>query len=156
MKVYISGPISGKDINEQMKMFETAEICCKTEFGFDTVVFNPFKFTEQKEEKDWGDYMIECLPVLKKCDVIIMLPFWEDSKGSSIEYDFAMKCGLKAYFMDPLATKDHYFFSDINNDYGFHKSPCNECSLARMGMCSYTFGHQYECSSFEGYLKLIR
>lgn len=156
MKVYISGPISGRDFMVQKDLFHRAEVCCRCEFGKDIEIFNPFVFCAQDDSKDWGDYMLECLPVLKKCDVVVLLPDWEQSKGASIEFDFAVQCNLKVFEMNPYATRDKYFISQIRNNYGMPDSPCNtDCMLYRLGNCSYAIDHIYECPSYAGYLKLI-
>lgn len=37
----------------------------------------------------WRKAMDECLPILNRCDGILMIPGWDRSKGALAEWDFA-------------------------------------------------------------------
>ena len=36
--------------------------------------------------------------MLKRCDAILLLPDWKDSKGANLEYEYAKKLGLSVFF----------------------------------------------------------
>jgi len=40
------------------------------------------------------------LEILVKCDVIVMLPYWEYSEGAKIEHQFAKDHGLKIQYLE--------------------------------------------------------
>jgi hypothetical protein len=97
MKIYISGKITGLDIEEAMQNFEDAEVMLN-KLNFDTI-FNPFKVCKDLDPNTatWDDYMIKNIEVLLKCDSIFMLSNWEDSKGARLEFDIAKSLGVKIY-----------------------------------------------------------
>ena len=39
------------------------------------------------------------LEMLRRCDIIVMLPGWEDSEGASAELDVAVECGLEIHYV---------------------------------------------------------
>lgn len=92
-RVYLSGPITGLDREKACKAFKDVEniLLNGTE---NVMVYNPIEFNEYREDKQWKDYMQTCLDVLPQCQVIVMLPGWEESKGAVIEKLYAEGCGL--------------------------------------------------------------
>lgn len=87
-KVYISGPITGVD--NYQEIFERAEMKLET-LGFEPV--NPCKGEEPGHSWEW--YMKRDIKKLCDCDIICLLPGWEESKGAMMEYDVALKLGLE-------------------------------------------------------------
>lgn len=104
-RIYLSGPISGRPIEQARNLFDRAEKYIREKVGVypEVMVFNPLKFTEYSEDKKWADYMHPCLAVLESCDMIIMLPGWEQSHGAQCEYHFACGCGI---LTSHLTTQD--------------------------------------------------
>lgn len=79
MKAYISGPMSGyKDNNFQE--FESAKIWLLKNTQFE--VFSPH---DCEKMPSYEDYMRADIKLLCKCDIIVMLPGWRNSKGATLE-----------------------------------------------------------------------
>ncbi len=93
MKVYISGPISGYDLNERQDTFNRIAVHLR-ERGH--TCFNPI--TNRVPGWGWNDYMRYDIKRLVECEAIYMLKGWVDSKGASIEHDLADKLGLTMYY----------------------------------------------------------
>lgn len=84
MKIYISGPITGKDPEEARRAFETAETEIRAK-GHEPV--NPYKLQciLAPETTTWEQYMRVALALLRECEAICMLPGWGNSQGARIE-----------------------------------------------------------------------
>lgn len=101
-KVYISGQISGLNLDDAMTNFKIAEI----ELYADNVVIkrqyitviNPFDIKPLFGVKKWLFYMIRDVYQLLKCEEIYMLRNWQNSKGARIELAVASLIGLKVTF----------------------------------------------------------
>lgn len=89
-RVYISGAISGKDINEVKLQFAMAESELKKR-GYKTI--NPTKLCPAWF--GWTLCMIIDLIALRFCDYIFLLPGWEESTGATIEFNFSKKWGCE-------------------------------------------------------------
>jgi hypothetical protein len=94
MKIYISGKITGMEIQEAEILFEIAEINLRNK-GFKPI--NPMKINHN-HNKTWQSYMKEDLKALLDCEAIFMLSNWEQSRGARIEHDLALNLGLKMYY----------------------------------------------------------
>lgn len=90
MKIFISGKITG-DSNYKEKF---NKIASKLE-SQGHIVFNPsilpFGLTNEEYIKI-GFSMLEC------CDSIFMLKDWKDSRGATLEYQYAKYCDKNIYF----------------------------------------------------------
>lgn len=91
---YLSGPMSGKP-NSNFPLFQRAAKILR-ERGF--YIVSPVELDEQENtvriEYAWGHYIGRDVTVLiDKCDGIIMLPDWAQSKGARIELFVAITCG---------------------------------------------------------------
>lgn len=107
-KIYLSGPVSGRPLEEARVQFAKAEEFLLKHFGRENIeVYNPMKFNEYAPDKKWQDYMHTCLAVLETCDVILMLKDWQNSIGAKCEYLYAEGCGIERWvmFTDVLADK---------------------------------------------------
>jgi hypothetical protein len=89
-KVYISGPVTGRDFTECKVDFNSAELWL-TGLGYDVV--NPLSY-EVIENGSWEDYMKRDLKMLLDCDYIYLLDGWEKSKGARVEYNVACDVGI--------------------------------------------------------------
>lgn len=92
MKVYISGPITGKPgLNKQA--FSDAEYELEICLGYKTI--NPHIICRYiKPGSSWREYMRVCIAELCECDGIYLLPGWIFSRGARIEYIIAKILGL--------------------------------------------------------------
>ena len=89
-KVYISGPVTGRDMTECKVDFNSAELWL-TGLGYDVV--NPLSYVVI-EHGSWEDYMRRDLKLLCDCDYIYLLDGWESSRGARIEYNVAFDLGI--------------------------------------------------------------
>lgn len=91
-KVYISGPIRGKD--DYRKIFFRVEEHL-TDQGYEVV--NPITIPHDHEET-YKAYMKEDLKALLECDVIYMMWGWKESVGAQFEHKTAQMCGIKIMY----------------------------------------------------------
>jgi hypothetical protein len=91
-KVYISGKISGLDLEEAKNKFETAENALKSS-GYEVV--NPMKLPHNHDKK-WESYMKECIKALMDCTHFYVIPEnLFSSRGAIIEIQLCIDLGLK-------------------------------------------------------------
>ena len=101
MKIYISGKISGIPLDEARIKFENAESDIT---GIGETPVNSMKIGEYHPDKLWHEYMIEDISELFKCDAILLLPCWAESKGARIEKFIADELGLLIFRYDESGT----------------------------------------------------
>ena len=82
LKIYIAGKITGLPLDEARKNFAEAEQKLKL-MGYETV--NPMALERYHPDKEWIDYMIESLELLRKCDGIYLMDNYILSRGAQIE-----------------------------------------------------------------------
>ena len=86
MRLYISGPITG--VKNYKRTFQGAKDAL-TAKGYDVV--NPAELTEVIGDSFSYDEILSIdLDLLERCDVLVQLPGWEKSRGSNIEYGYAL------------------------------------------------------------------
>lgn len=90
MKIYISIPITGKDIRAQKGRAALLERMFNAQ-GFDTA--NPFR-NGLPASRMREDHMRADLKMLLGCDVVFMCKGWTESKGCGLEHEVAEQCGL--------------------------------------------------------------
>lgn len=105
MKIYISGPISGYDLEERKQAFENArkeilDFCErwdeKSGGHTEVEVFSPPH--AYKEGMTYEQIMRYDIEQLLKCDLIVFLNGWQDSRGCKAEREVAQVCGIKILF----------------------------------------------------------
>ena len=115
MKIYISGKISGLDIDHAKAVFEHGEHNARRFFGkfvtsdifteranesgnktkatfcndYLIETINPMKKVSEGEGLTYDDYMREDIKLLMDCAGIWMIRGWKESKGAVIEHDLA-------------------------------------------------------------------
>jgi len=93
MKVYISGQITGLDIDEARANFENAENLVRS-MGLRPVN----KLNGSDQSKKWKEHMVRDIELLFGCDAIFMIPGWKKSKGARIEKYIAEETGMVILF----------------------------------------------------------
>lgn len=93
-KLYISGAISGHDINSVIKRFGECEQLY-TSRGFE--VRNPLN-NNVPHEASYKEHMIADIKILLECDSILMMRGWENSKGANLEKHIAEVLNLKIIY----------------------------------------------------------
>lgn len=105
-KVYLSGPMTGyPDFNKAA--FADAAFQLR-ELGFDVV--NPHQMPEPflkpgDDEYNWRQYLardIEKIIGDTSIDGIVVLPGWENSRGSTLECRIAQNLGLNVYKLEAV------------------------------------------------------
>lgn len=94
MRVYISGPISGHDINERRSCFAKVKDTLKAS-GHE--VFNPLE-NGLPEKASTSEHMKTDIKALLNCDCIYMMERWNHSAGCQTEYLVAMAYGMPVWF----------------------------------------------------------
>lgn len=89
MKIYISGPISGRPLAQARADFARAAAAVKRR-GHEAV--NPCKTQDilRPETTSWRHYMLVSLALLDACDAVLLLDGWQESKGARLEYETAI------------------------------------------------------------------
>ena len=82
MKIYIAGQITGLPLAEARENFAQVEEKLKS-LGYETV--NPMAIERYHPDKEWIDYMIESLHLLRECDGIYLMDNYFLSNGAQIE-----------------------------------------------------------------------
>lgn len=91
MKVYISLPISGRDIDEARRQADLAAAQL-SRMGHRPV--NPFNIYAGKNPT-YADHLCCDLRALMDCDAIYLCEGWECSRGCDIEFFVALKFNLE-------------------------------------------------------------
>lgn len=84
--IYISGKITGEDLDQARHKFQEAADQIRIAGG-DPI--SPMEYIEVEEGKTWEEYMKEALYLLLMSEEIIMLPDWNKSRGAKIEHSIA-------------------------------------------------------------------
>ena len=86
MRLYISGPITG--IENYRRIFQGAKDALLAK-GYDVV--NPAELTEVIGDSFTYDEILAIdLDLLARCDAVVQLPGWENSRGANVEYGYAL------------------------------------------------------------------
>jgi hypothetical protein len=94
-KVYVSGKISGLDLDVARSHFENKEFELVA-LGHE--VINPMKLVPYHPDLTLEDYMIADIKALFSCHEMHMLPNWKESRGARIEHAIAIELSLNIIY----------------------------------------------------------
>lgn len=94
MRIYLSGPISGHDLNERRQTFDAVQ---QTLEALGHTVFNPMRNGMPAEASTY-QHMHRDITALLQCDAIFMMEGWLHSKGCKLEFDVATAIGIPVFF----------------------------------------------------------
>jgi hypothetical protein len=99
MKIYISYPISGYDINERIEYGKNVSKIVSEKFP-ESEILTPFGMCPYDPNRSYGDCMKECLKNLYESDSIILCTDWIKSSGCREEYFIACNHDINIYETD--------------------------------------------------------
>lgn len=94
MKIYISGPITGH--KNYLSRFARVESLLKKQ-GQEVINPAEIMFPMPPSTTHQG-YMLVSLALLRQCDAIYMLEGWQQSKGATMEFEYAVRHGITIAF----------------------------------------------------------
>ena len=108
MKIYISGPITGIELEDCHIAFGNAEHELKSK-GHEVV--NPLQVTAldclrpetckaEESGHDWLCWMRADIREMMSCDAVYALSGWQQSRGASVEIGLADSLGVPVYYED--------------------------------------------------------
>ncbi len=105
MIVYISGPYSAKTSEEVARHVAVAEETAMQVLHAGHVPIVPHRINQKwMDDERFRDYTLNdwltrlCLPLLEKCDAILMLPGWELSVGAVMESNRAVEASIPVFY----------------------------------------------------------
>lgn len=111
MKIYISGPISGRPSEEVNLEFNLAEKQLSQRYPDSTIV-NPINLCPVAS--NWKEAMRIDLKALLDCDCIALLPGWEKSKGAKLEFLVATNLGASYIINGELHQTGNVNIDNLN------------------------------------------
>lgn len=91
IKVYLSGPVTGRDEHTTKVLFDIAEKAIR---NMNLEPVNPLKLGCKGGVENWHDDMKTCIRALLDCHMIVMLHGWEESDGATMEHEIAKKLNI--------------------------------------------------------------
>ena len=108
MLLYVSGPYSAPCREKQAENIEAAKAVAAKLWKAGHAVICPHANTAFFEEIEPGitcdQYIQGDLEILERCDGLVLLPNWYESKGSIIEHDHALRNGVPVYQSEAMFT----------------------------------------------------
>lgn len=98
-RCYISGPISGKDLDERRKTFKAAQVMLEAA-GYDVV--NPME-NGLPDGTATAQHMKRDIQLLTECDAIFMMNKWNHSQGCYTEFMVATAIGCEVIFESKMS-----------------------------------------------------
>lgn len=102
MLIYVSGKYSGS-IDENIE--EAAQIAAELwEKGHAVICphLNTAHFEQRCPSVTWETYISGDLNMISRCDGMVMVPNWEDSKGAIVERDYALSLKMPVWYYPAL------------------------------------------------------
>lgn len=98
-KCYVSGPISGKDLDERRKAFKDAQVMLEAA-GYDVV--NPME-NGLPGESSTNQHMRRDIQLLTECNTVFMMDGWNHSQGCYTEFMVATAIGCEIIFESKMS-----------------------------------------------------
>lgn len=138
MKMYCAGPMSDckEDFNRE-SFRQAADIV--EEHGYEPVT--PVDIDDEVDHSgwEWSDYLRADIKVITDCDLIALLPGWEESRGAQLEYQTAMGLGLIAKEVD----LEHGLLVDHNPEKESETTILTEAQRLVFGPREADYGHPH-------------
>lgn len=98
--IYISGPMTstGRSDYNYPAFHAVAEDMRECGYKF---IQNPAESDGGSTDKDWGWYIRNDISTLTRCDAVVVLYGWKESKGARLEVHIAKELGLPVYYWTP-------------------------------------------------------
>lgn len=110
-RIYLSGPMTGyADYNRAA--FDRATAALET--LPDVVVWSPPRDSTLTAEASWEQHLRHDLTAMLACEVVVVLPGWEASRGASLEVDVAHAIGMPVL---PLAVAEPRWRRPVDADF---------------------------------------
>ncbi|MCG8294285.1 DUF4406 domain-containing protein [Pseudomonas entomophila] len=101
-RIYISGPMTGLPELNYPAFNAVAELLRAEGFEVENPAENP-----EPECRSWTGYMRLALVQISRCEGLVLLPGWPDSKGARLELHIAQELGLRvAQHTDSTSVAD--------------------------------------------------
>lgn len=91
VKVYVSGPVSGRDNGNEESFRRMASML----EGLGHTALVPHDVVP--EACSWQEAMRYCMTYLPTCDAAVFIDGWRSSHGARLERSVAMACGLECW-----------------------------------------------------------
>jgi hypothetical protein len=107
--IYVSGPYTASNEDDLTQNIERAKLAGLQvrAVGLVPVVPHLAILNDDPQMFTYDKAMAECLEILARCDAILMIDGWLNSRGACIERDFALRVGiLVCYSLAELAEKE--------------------------------------------------
>lgn len=119
MLLYVAGKYSGKNEAEKMANVGLAKHAAILLWNAGHAVICPHLNTldfEYYTDLDNKDFVLLDLLIVERCDGIVMLPNWKDSKGAVREYNHAREKGIPVWEWPARPLGKQYFWMEANGD----------------------------------------
>lgn len=96
--IFICHPYTPKNGYSMEDNLHLGALICKEVLDLGLTIISPIHHShsiDQQQKQDPELWYEQALRLLKKCDVILMCPGWQNSKGCKLEYKKAIEWGIK-------------------------------------------------------------
>ena len=101
-RIYIAGPMTGLPEFNYPAFNKEAQRLRAMGYHVENPADNP-----EPPCKSWLGYMRMALPQLVTCDIVALLPGWQDSKGARIERCLAIDLSLRVLYANEIVGAPH-------------------------------------------------
>ena len=98
--VYLSGPIRAETPRERMQNIEKAQKYAADLWLEGYAVICPHANSLIPLEDNDVPWIEGDIEILKRCDIVFMMPEWTNSKGSRLELEAAEKAGVEIRYLE--------------------------------------------------------